>query len=203
MKITSHKEPFGYLVIDDVYSEEELTLIWAEINFLYPKMQPAEVTLSALSEDGTFLKKNKSMFLDTTYANRLVSDILTLNKRVFSQEVREALVDLHPSYANAQTANSYTTLLNYYGDGDSYKAHADMNLYTFVTFFVKEDSDFSGGDFLFSDFGISVEQKANRVVVFPGCINHQVQPVVLKTEDSFGRFSLAQFLNYVDNRMAK
>jgi hypothetical protein len=194
MNIQKMMEPFEHLIVDDVYTEDEMAQIWREIYFLKSKFQDPNDTVPAII-GGTVLKKNKALFIDDVYADRGFSDLLRVNRKVFTADVINAIAELHPAYGAVRSCNVDSTMINYYADGDYYKAHIDTSVFTFITFLVQEPQGFSGGDFLFPDFEYTVKQKNNRVVIFPGCIRHQVTKVKLNTPVSEGRFSMSQFLN--------
>lgn len=187
-------KPFEHIVVDEVYTEDELKLIWRELYFLWDKFEHPSETGGAIV-DGVPLKTNTALFIDGIYTDRKFSDILFANRKSFSVEVLEALAELHPAYGVARWCDSDYTVLNYYGDNNYYHAHFDVSVFTFITFFVQQSLGYSGGDFSFPDFNYTVKQKNNRLLIFPGCIRHQVTEVNLKTPVSEGRFSMAQFLN--------
>lgn len=196
MIIQPQKAPFEHLIIDDVYTEDELKLIWSEIDFLTPNLLTPEGSGSAAVEtDGgvTYRKRGSSIFVDSVFSNRKFSNILTLNRKIFEPEIIKAAKELHPFMGFMEYSNFDVTLLNRYENGDYYKPHTDLCVLSAITFFI-DDAGFSGGEFQFSDYGHSVEQKNNRTIIFPGLIKHSVDEVVLN-ENSKGRYSMAQFLS--------
>jgi hypothetical protein len=193
MNIQLIKEPFGYIVIDDMYTDEELELIWREIDFLTPKLKSPEETGSAIDvELNDYKKKASALFLDAVYSQREVSDILTLNRKLFSDEIITAGKSLHPIYGFMDLCNHDTTLLNRYVDGGYYAPHRDVAVLTAVTFFI-DGVGFTGGDFQFTDYNYSVEQKNNRTIIFPSPARHAVSKIKVP-ENGKGRYSMAQFI---------
>ena len=88
-------------------------------------------------------------------------------------------------------------LLSYYENQDYYKRHYDTALITCLTWFHKDPKKFSGGDFKFSDYNISIECKSNRMIVFPSMIFHEVEKIEMKEEDCgnrYGRYCFSHFL---------
>lgn len=192
MKIQLMKTPFEHVIIDDMYTDDELKLIWREIEFLTPKMWTPETALAAMDENG-YKKTAKGIPLDVVYAQRSVSDILTLNRKWFDDEVVSELVKCHPFYGFMEICNSDTTLLNCYRDGDYYRSHRDLATLSAVTFFVTEGV--TGGDFHFTDHNnYTIESKNNRAVIFPSAIRHSVDVVHTQNETQ-GRYSMAQFFS--------
>ena len=161
MKFTIVKDPIPFLIIDNTYTIEELERIYKELDFLYTKIPKAKSRDSAI-RDGK-IKKNSGIFLEEIYFNREFSDILLLNRKLYSKTVSDALVECHYAYSVASLLNEDTTLLSYYNDGDSYFAHQDRSAITYVTWFYKEPKAFLGGEFIFTDYNLDIEVKNNRL----------------------------------------
>ena len=70
--ITKIKDPFPYLKIENLYTEEELELIADELIFLNhkSKLEDPEFTGSAEDSSGNVLKENKGLFLDDLYKRK-------------------------------------------------------------------------------------------------------------------------------------
>jgi Rps23 Pro-64 3,4-dihydroxylase Tpa1-like proline 4-hydroxylase len=194
MKFTIVKEPLPFLIIDDVYDKEEQIKIYRELDFFYPKLLDAQETQSAKNIDGRF-KSNKSIFLNQVFVKREFSDILNINRKIYSEEVRSELKKCCPSYSIMSNLNYDTTLLAYYGDGGNYFSHFDIAVVSSVTWFFKEPKNFTGGGFKFTESDIDVDVKNNRTVMFFSSFHHEVSEVNLihKNEPGSGRFSITQF----------
>lgn len=197
MNIQILKEPFEFLIIDDLYDHQELSLIWKEIELFYPNLLPPVKTGSARSLDGKILKKNKGVFLDTIFTDRSFSNILKINRKIFHPDIVKNMESFNPFYKLYNQTDADCTLLNYYSHDGYYEPHSDHSLFTAVTMLYKEPVGFSGGDFVFSDYEYLVEKRNNRVIIFPGIVKHSVTPVhVFKNIDFAGRFSFSQFINF-------
>lgn len=195
MKFTTYTKPFEHLIIDDFFTEEELVKVWREIDFLAPKLASPAEARADIDEDGTYKKSGSGLILDLVYARRETSDILQINRKLFSLEVLETFGSLHPSYEHCKMCNFDNTLLNCYRNGDYYKSHKDIAVFSTVTFMFREPKAFEGGDFVFTDYAHTVEAIPNRTVVFPGCISHEVTPLSTNTDDlQLARYSLANFM---------
>ena len=85
MKIQNYDEAFPYIILDDYYDEEELRMIWEELEFLsYPhKMRKTSVEGGAPFENGELVKKNFSRYIDLIYNYRELSNILNVNRKLF------------------------------------------------------------------------------------------------------------------------
>jgi hypothetical protein len=201
IKIT---EPFPYLLIENLYSEKELAQIWQELDFLtYPsKLEPPENTASAYYYNLP-LKKNSGLFLDNIYSKREISNILTINKKLFDKQILDEFSDLCFPYQNINNTNLDVTLLSYYENGGYYKEHTDTALYTCITWFFKEPKSFSGGDFNFNQYDIKIEIKNNMTVIFPSFVAHSVDEIKMSEDfdsqlSGYGRYSMTQFLYIVN-----
>jgi hypothetical protein len=192
------RNPFPFLQIENLYDEDELKLIWQELNFLnYPdKLQIPEKTGTALDKENIPLKKNKGLFLDTIYPKREISNILTVNRRLFDSEILDIFSELSFGYQSIKHTNDDSTLISYYEDADYYKPHEDNAIYTAVTWFFKEPKAFIGGDFYFSDYNVKIEVQNNMMVLFPSFVKHSVDEIILKDRSlsGYGRYSMTQFV---------
>lgn len=192
--------PFPHLIIENFYSEPELKHIWKELEFLTyaSKLESPEETGTAYQED-IVQKRNVGIFLDDIYLKRKISNILTINQKIFDKQILDSFSDLCFGYKNIYQTNHDHTLISYYENGGYYKEHDDQALYSAVTWFFKEPKVFSGGDFYFNEYGIKIEIKNNMTVIFPSFVLHSVDNVTMQEEDleelsGFGRYSMTQFL---------
>ena len=89
------EEPFPHLIVENFYDKKELELIWEELTF-YTK--PGKL-LEAKDYGGVIGFTNaKAIFLDRLYVDkyRNMSNILTVNRKMFHKEVMEPFAKLHP-----------------------------------------------------------------------------------------------------------
>jgi len=188
------------LVIDDMYTEQELSLIWNELAFLTSskRLRHASKTQTAENPDGTFKKTATGVYLDSFYVDRTFSDILEVNRKLFSQVVYDHAVKTSIFYGLLQVTNDDRTLINYYDNSQEYTPHFDWSVFTAITVFYKEPVRFKGGDLVFPQIDVTVEKKNNRTIVFPGSLQHAVTPVEMQENypeySGYGRYSMAQFL---------
>ena len=199
MKVTNYNDPFPHIIVDDLYNQNELNLIWEELNFLcYPmKMNPPSKRESALDSDGNLLKNNNLLWIDDIYTDRKYSSILNINRKIF----KERFLRKHPHWMfrdNMITIDS--TLISYYENEGYYKKHQDTSSITALTWFYKSPKKFIGGDLILSldQEDKLIEVKNNRCVFFPSLIYHTVTMVTMNKEDegrANGRFCMTQFLS--------
>ena len=188
-------------VVEDFYSEDELKLIWRELEFYQGKFLPSEFTEPALIEGINKSKKqNKGLFLDQIYTNkRHISNILTLNRNIFNFDLRQKLTQLGPMFRVLNNCKQDGTLLSYYEDSDYYLPHFDESAMTILSYFFREPKSFSGGNIRFGDFDITIEIKNNMLIFFPGVYEHEVDTIKMEEKDmnkNLGRYCMAQFLNF-------
>jgi len=186
-----------YLLIRNFYTNEEQALIWQELDFLTHKhkLQPPQAT----GQINAMMKKNMGVFLDNVYADRSTSNILKVNRKVFSAPVFKAYADLHPLTKCVNVVNSDSTLLSYYESTDHYKPHADQAVVTALSWHFKEPRCFDGGDLVFTDLDETIPVENNMLVMFPSCLRHGVTQVKMKDcvepWKGFGRYCLSSFMN--------
>lgn len=196
MQVTLCKEPFEYIIIDKTYTEEELKLIFLELDFLTLSntLMGPEHTGTAKQEDGKAKKENKGLFIDEIYTNRNFSNILKFNRKIYSIQINQSSV-----IGNfLKNSNSDTTLLSYYENSNCYKSHKDSSTLTAVTYLYKEPKAFEGGDLILTDYGIAFEPWFNRTYIIPGVVEHEVTEVTMKLEDcgkGLGRYCISNFVH--------
>jgi hypothetical protein len=133
------------------------------------------------------------MFLDDFYGiERTKSNILQVNRKIFSDELIEKLVSFSAYFRHLKNCKVDYTLLNYYKDSEHYLPHHDESILSAITTF--QIGDFKGGDFCFTDYNEIISYKENRCIIFAGCINHEAKPII--ADKNSRRISMAQFMNY-------
>jgi hypothetical protein len=196
--IKAINEPFPFLQIENLYSEDELKLIWQELEFLnHPhKLKLPENTGSAINnETKEPLKNNRGLFLDEVYTERNMSNILFLSSKLFLPEILNTFSELSIGYETIKRTNSDKTMISYYENGGYYKPHKDGAIYTAITWFYKEPKSFMGGDFYFTDYDLKIKIQNNMTVLFPSCVTHHVDEVISNDElVGYGRYAITQFL---------
>lgn len=181
-----------YAIIRELYSADEVVKIKQEIVKLR-KQAAVNSTRPALDPYGRSLNFADSLWVDELYPNRKESNILTINRKLFTENIAEKLARENQYFAHLRYCDMDFTLLNYYTNDTEYKAHRDRSMLTALTFF--SIGDFTGGELEFVEFGEVIKPVQNTVVLFPGCIEHRAHPVTTDGDHSF-RVSMAQFINY-------
>lgn len=188
----NRSDQFSYGLINNLYTPSELDEIYDEIDSLYEHRGSPKQTNSAFDYDAQqSLKVGTGVILDKFYKNRLDSKILAHNRKIFSSEVTEKLESGDAYFENVKQSNHDFTLVNFYSNGEHYKAHRDQGLITAVT--MLKIGDFLGGDFYFPKYGVTIPFAENSCVLFPCCVEHEALPI---TTDSGVRVTIAQFIGY-------
>lgn len=199
-------------VIDEIYNGNEIDDIMEEIKFLskrdkfkdpgHTRAATREIVGKENSElkkvTEISLKKNLGLFLDNSFNDRNLSDILFHNRKVFlDKQINEFLINCNPHFRVLSRSDYDTTLISYYEDGDYYHNHTDSSALTIITWFFNQPKKFTGGNLVIED-ELEIECKFNRSVIFPGLAFHKVTKVEMKEEDKgkqLGRYTMSQFAN--------
>ena len=196
MQVSLCKEPFEFILIDNTYTEEELRLIFLELDYwcLSGHLVKGKKTGSATNEDGSLKKKNKGLWLDLVYKNRGHSNILNLNRKLFGIDLDKPSTVLNALHKS----NHDGTLISYYEHGDEYKSHKDASQLTAVTYLYRQPKAFDGGDLVLTEYGYAFEPWFNRTYIMPGVVEHEVTPVLMRPEDCWkglGRYCITSFIS--------
>ena len=200
---TAPKQGVSFLVIKNLYSEDELFLIQKELEFLWSSLafsRDIDYLNPAKLEDGSVLAKRSGVWLDFFYTKRESSSILRLNRKPFSDEtIRDTFARLNPYHFHYLKLDYDNTLLQYYENSDYYKPHTDHAMFSLVTWFHKDPKKFIGGNFKFTDLDYTIEIENNMCVIFPSFLWHEVEEIKITETNKYepyGRFSMTQFLVY-------
>lgn len=199
--ITKIEDPFPYLKIQNMYSDEELELISQELIFLNHdhKLEGPKETGSAI-DDNNILKNNKGLFLDDLYSKRKISNILSINRKTFNREYLESYASLNFGYKSILKCNHDATLISYYENGGYYYPHHDVAIHTALTWFFNTPKLFDGGNLIFTEYDEVVEIQHNMTVIFPSFVLHSVEEVIMNENipRGFGRYCMSQFMRIAD-----
>ena len=194
-------EPFPHFIIKSFYNEEELDLIWEELNFY--------------TKPGKFLPPKdyggiegftdaKALCLDNVYSAggkevdyRKLSNILTTNRKIFDSSILTPFSEIHDCCSLAKVANYDVTKVRYYHDGDSYDPHTDTSvMFLGFSYFYKEPKRFTGGELFFPKYDYELTCENNSLIIFPGWVEHGVKKVSMKDSDyydGYGRYCISSF----------
>lgn len=199
--ITKIENPFPYLKIENMYSDEELELIHQELVFLNydHKLGGPEETGSAI-DNNIILKNNRGLFLDDLYRKREISNILNVNRKVFNKEYLESYASLNFGYKSILECNYDSTLISYYENGGYYHSHRDTAIHTALTWFFKVPKLFEGGNLIFTEYDEVIKINHNMTIIFPSFVKHSVEEVIIEEDlpRGFGRYCMSQFMRIVN-----
>ena len=191
-------EPFPHLIIKNFYNEDELKLIWEELTY-YTK---PDKLLDAEDYGGVVNSTNaKALVLDLIYQGkyRVLSNILTVNRKIFNDDLLSAFSNLHDCCNIAQHVNYDCTKVRYYHDGEYYEPHTDRSIqFLGFTYFYKEPKKFTGGELYFPKYDYEFDCENNSLIMFPGWVEHGVTEVKIKDSDYYdgqGRYAITSFFS--------
>tara|TARA_A100001515_G_scaffold42230_1_gene33308 strand:+ start:409 stop:1080 length:672 start_codon:yes stop_codon:yes gene_type:complete len=216
LKLVQYPDPFPHIIVKNFYNPDELDLIWEELDF-YTK--PGKL-MKAEDFGGIVGYTNSSaIILDQLYRNystgkhygingnpnfRPMSNILTVNRKIFTSGVLDAFADIHGCCSIAPKANFDATKVRYYHDKEYYRPHTDKSTqYLAFTFFHKEPKKYGGGDLFFPEYDYEYGCDNNSLIVFPGWVRHGVNKVSIKDSDyyeGYGRYSITTFFSNVSEQ---
>ena len=192
----SLEEPFPHLIIENFYNEEELKLIWEELKF-YTK--PGKL-LEAKDFGGVVGKTNShALALDGVYhpKHRNLSNILNVNRKLFTCEALHLFADIHGCCSIAPYANWDITKVRYYHNGEYYEPHTDKPFqFLAFSYFYKEPKKFSGGQVYFPEYNYEYSCDNNSMIILPGWVTHGVKKVKIDNSDyydGYGRYCISSF----------
>ena len=189
-------EPFPHLVFRNFYTDEELDLIWEELNF-YTKPNKLFDVEDYLGVVG--FTKAKAIALDSVFTGktRVLSNILTVSRKVFDNQILQPFSEIHDCCSLAKLANYDITKVRYYHNGDYYKPHTDT-FFEFLAFsyFYKEPKKFNGGNLIFPKYDYEFSCDHNSLIMFPSWVEHGVSEISIQESDYFdgyGRYAITHF----------
>ena len=171
-------------------------MIWEELDF-YTK---PDKLLDVKEYLGVVDKTNaKAIYLDLVYSTkyRKLSNILTVNRKIFDPQVLEEFSKIHDCCLPVKEVNNDYTKVRYYHDGDFYEPHTD-NFFQYLAFsyFYREPKRFDGGDLFFPKYNYSFKCDNNSLIMMPAWVEHGVTKVSIKDSDyydGYGRYAITSF----------
>jgi hypothetical protein len=197
------------VVIDNFYTEEQLSEIMLELKWLTkPSILLSEKDLVTAETNGVYVASKNGIFLETVFKDwrysALISHGMTQTK---SPEFREGLLKCNSMFKSLFECNIRSHLLSYYENADYYKPHQDGFFFTILNYFNVEPKQFTGGEIVLksctSNKEASIEPMNNRTVVILSATVHEVRELKSSLNNSFsgnGRYCNATFLTYMDPR---
>ena len=193
-KVHLKNDPFPHAIIENFYSEQELNLIWKEINFLTSANKFVPSKEIGADYDGA---NSNGVVLNNIYTDKKYSDILTISDKIFNPDLIKALKTLHPFINSLDFINFTSTKIKYYENNDFHVKHLDTARFSIVTYLYKEPKQFEGGELYFDDFDYTIPIENNKTIFFVSCLNHSVKKITMQENIKFsgnGKYSIVKFL---------
>ena len=206
------EKPFPHLIVNDFYDDDELELIWEELKF-YTK--PGKL-LKAEEFGGVVEKTNhRALQLDVLYKDeshldgcvnfRSISNILTLNRKLFTSGILDIFAEIHESCWIAPMCDYDITKVRYYHDKEYYEAHTDKSFqFLAFSYFYKEPKKFTGGELFFPRHNYELTCENNSIIILPGWVKHGVKEVKIEDSnyyDGWGRYAITSFFTNANHKM--
>ena len=190
--------PFPHAIFRNFYDNHELGLIWEELNFYTRPNKLLDVEEYAGVVGFT---NARAIILDDVYDNnRSISNILTVNRKIFNEETLEIFSNISDCCSLARDCNWDVTKVRYYHNGEYYKPHIDKAMpFLAFSYFHKQPKRFTGGELVFPKYDYSFDCDNNSLIIFPGWVEHGVNEVLIQNSDyydGYGRYAITSFFGF-------
>lgn len=194
-------DPFPHIIVEDVYEEQELELIWEEFNFFTKRGK-----LLRPEEYGGVVGKTTAGAIPLTACfgrDRNLSSILQLEDSLVKKltPCLKEWKQTHYSIKYIPVPKQLYTKLRYYYDGEGYGTHIDKPFaYIIFSYFYKEPKKFTGGELFFADFDYEFPCNNNSLIIIPPYVAHGVKTVHIDENSYYsgnGRYAITTFVDYV------
>ena len=190
--------PFPHAIFRNFYDNHELGLIWEELNFYTRPNKLLDV--EEYAGDVGFTNA-RAIILDDVYDNnRSISNILTVNRKIFNEETLEIFSNISDCCSLARDCNWDVTKVRYYHNGEYYKPHIDKAMpFLAFSYFHKQPKRFTGGELVFPKYDYSFDCDNNSLIIFPGWVEHGVNEVSIQNSDyydGYGRYAITSFFGF-------
>lgn len=190
--------PFPHAIFRNFYDNHELELIWEELNFYTKPNKLLDVEEYAGVVGST---NARAIILDDVYDNnRYISNILTVNRKIFNEETLEIFSNISDCCSLARDCNWDVTKVRYYHNGEYYKPHIDKAMpFLAFSYFHKQPKRFTGGELVFPKYDYSFDCDDNSLIIFPGWVEHGVNKVSIQNSDyydGYGRYAITSFFGF-------
>ena len=198
--LCTENKVFPYMLVDDFYSTEEQDLIWEELESYRQDDIYTDGKFPGSYGVSTVANLNR-VYLEAIYPNnREDSNILTLYKKILSQEVLENYRQTTPAARQFENTNYDCSIVSYYEDSNNYGEHFDSFMHTVLIWFYQTPKRFEDGNLRFPESNETVECIHNRMIMFPSYYLHEVDKVKLENkyrDQGLGRYCMTHFYSKV------
>jgi predicted 2-oxoglutarate/Fe(II)-dependent dioxygenase YbiX len=201
MKIIHNNNPFFNISLENIFSAEELKIIFKEINELKEKFKDPNFTGSATTHS-EILKKNTGIFLSEseTYENLKTIKIIDKCIKKISTDNNWKNIAFKRLFNSLMWGSE---LVNCYKKNDYYKPHVDNGIFSLIFFLWDNTSNFEGGDLFFPEYDYLHKCNSNYGILFFSKELHGVTPIIVN-EELTERYSIVTFSHMKeDNNTSK
>lgn len=190
LKVKLNKDPFPHLILEDVFTPEELLNVHREIDFL----EETNLTLSARTSvkergwpDGRLVDKSKfsTIHIPEVYQSWQNSTICRKVRELTDQGLFFVFSNVDPRAIEFCLSYKFTELskINFFRPGDKYDSHRDNSDFTSLIYLYREPKQFQGGLLNFPDYDYSYNCDENSLILFAGYHRHEVTKVSLSFDE--------------------
>ena len=204
IKIYNQRKECPYLVIDNWYTQDELSAVWHELNMYLtqPIKEKADDEGSPVAKEDGVAKSNAFRFHVWDYYTQKGRDISPILRNMYKQRTKEfhdiVLETMPLHHNNFINTNTDASFIGYYDKDQYYKPHHDSVQFTCLIWMYKEPKKFFGGNTKLVPIDATIECIHNRMLFFPSYIQHEVTPLKASKNIPFGygRFGITHFYNW-------
>lgn len=198
--LCTENKVFPYMLVDDFYTTKEQFSIWEELEYYRRKNLYSDGKLPDSYGVSPVANLNRISLEELYPDNRQDSNILTLYKKILSEEVLEKYRQTTPAARQFENTNYDCSVVNYYEDSNNYGEHFDSFMHTVFIWFYKSPKRFEGGNLRFPELNKTIECIHNRMVMFPSYYLHEVEKVEIENkyrDQGLGRYCMTHFYSKV------
>lgn len=204
MKVTLKADPFPHVLMSEFYTAEELSDVSEELKLLSKHALGPDKTGSAVDmkeieggfgQEYVYRKKNKGIFLSSFFKVEKESAISKANRKLFDKEFMQTLNNFNFMFGYLLNTNWDSSLVQFYSNGDYYKGHRDIAVFSNIVNCCSDPKEYDGGMLRFVDYDYSVDLRRNESILFPSCLEHEVTPVTVNHNDVMrSRITITTFI---------
>ena len=185
------EDPVPHIVIDDLFSEQELFYIKDELQTLYDFSKKSTCVDTYGNTVDSFIDKRKEIWINSFFPDQKDSKIISLFREKVSSENLLDIFNKNTLFSYVNHIFKLSGIVGFYEDGDFIKPHEDYNFFTMnlmLGYSVPENSELYLSNNTFknplSKDSIKIKKidfKPGRLVVFPSKNLHWVDPIKCKS----------------------
>jgi hypothetical protein len=196
MEIHLLDAPFPHVIVKDFFTEEELALVYQELDFL---TLPGKLLAPGQHHSSIKLTSSKALHLEKVYNIPEISNILQLTKKALDAPFINVVATKWPHFKALTAINNIITKVRYYHNGEGYEPHTDIR-HSFLSFmyFHTQPKKFEGGEIYFPEYNYEISCDHNTLVLLGGYVQHGVKTVIIEDDEYWnknGRYCISQFMD--------